>query len=130
MVALFTLLAIFLVRGLFLSDFQVLGVKCGEMGFKNPPNVFYSKGAVMNAKCSTQKKSLLGLKSSERAFCFQWQGFIDRVEKRSVNNCSQPSRAKYSAKVFKEVNSQNSSWSTREVIRVIDHNQFKRGVIS
>jgi hypothetical protein len=30
------LLAIFLVRGVFLSDFQALGVNCGEMGFKNP----------------------------------------------------------------------------------------------
>jgi hypothetical protein len=34
-----------------------------------------------------------------------------------VGNCSQSSRAKYSAEVFKEVNSHNFSWSTREVTR-------------
>jgi hypothetical protein len=30
------MLAIFLVSGVFLSDFQALGVKCGEMGFEKP----------------------------------------------------------------------------------------------
>jgi hypothetical protein len=47
-----------------------------------------------------------------------------------VGNCSQPSRAKYSAKFFKDVNSRNSPWSTREVTRVVDRDQFKRGIIS
>jgi hypothetical protein len=83
----------------------------------------------MSAKRSTQKKSFLGLKSSKRAFCFQWQGFIDGAEQRSVDNYSRPSRAKYSAKVFKEVNGWNSPWSTREVTKVVDHDQFKRGII-
>jgi hypothetical protein len=40
------------------------------MGFKNPPNAFYSKGTVMSAKCNTQKKSFWGLKSSEGHFVF------------------------------------------------------------
>jgi hypothetical protein len=84
----------------------------------------------MSAKRSKQKKSFSGLKSSERAFCFQRQGFIDRAEQRSMGNCSQPSRAKYSAEVFKEVNGRNSPWSTREVTRVVDRDQFKRGIIS
>jgi hypothetical protein len=35
------LLEIFLVMGVFLSDFQSLGVKCGEMGFKNPICVLF-----------------------------------------------------------------------------------------
>jgi hypothetical protein len=84
----------------------------------------------MSAKRNTQKKSFLGLKSSEREFCFQRKGFIDRAEKRSVGNCSQPSHAKYSTEGFKEVNGRNSPWSTREVMRVVDHDQFKCGIIS
>jgi hypothetical protein len=74
----------------------------------------------MSAKRSTQKKSFSGLKSSDQAFCFQWQGFIDRAEKWSVGNCSQLSHDKYSVEVFKEVNGRNSPWITHEVTRAID----------
>ena len=84
----------------------------------------------MSAKRSTQNKSFSGLKSSEQAFCFQQQGFIDGAKQRSVGNCSQPSRAKYSAEVFKEVNGRNSPWRTREVTRVVDRDHFKHGFIS
>jgi hypothetical protein len=84
----------------------------------------------MSSKHNTQKKSFLGLKSSERAFCFQRQGFIDEGEQRSVGNCSQPSHTKYSAEVFKEVNGRNYPWSTHEVTRAIDRDHFKRGIIS
>ena len=74
--------------------------KCVEMGFKNPSNVFYSNFVVMRTKRSTQKESISSLKSSEREFCFQRQGSIDGAEQQPVGNCSQPSRTKYSAKVF------------------------------
>jgi hypothetical protein len=47
-----------------------------------------------------------------------------------MDNYSRPSRTKYSTEVFKEVNGQNSLWSTREVTRVVDRDQFKRGIIS
>jgi hypothetical protein len=30
-------------------QFRALGVKCEEMGFKNPSNAFYSKAAAMSA---------------------------------------------------------------------------------
>jgi hypothetical protein len=50
--------------------FQALCVKCEEMGFKTPSNVFYLKAAFMSIERSTQKKSILGLKSSEWAFLF------------------------------------------------------------
>jgi hypothetical protein len=42
-------------KGMFLCSFEALGVKCEEMGFKNPSNVFYSKAAAMSAKRSTQR---------------------------------------------------------------------------
>jgi hypothetical protein len=32
---------------------MALGIKCEEIGFKNPSNAFYSKAAAMSAKCST-----------------------------------------------------------------------------
>jgi hypothetical protein len=59
-----------LARGCF-SSISSPWCKCVEMGFKNPSNAFYSKAAVMSTKRNTQKKSILGLKSSEQAFCFQ-----------------------------------------------------------
>jgi hypothetical protein len=77
-----------------------------------------------------RRSPFLGLKSSEWVFSFQREGSIDGEEQRSVGNCSQPSRAKYSAEVFKEVNDRNSPWRTREVMRVVDRDQFKRGIIS
>jgi hypothetical protein len=51
-------------------QFQALGVKREEMGFKNPSNAFYSKAAFMSVKRNTQKKSISGLKSSGGAFLF------------------------------------------------------------
>jgi hypothetical protein len=35
-------------------QFRALGVKCEEMGFKNPSNAFYSKATSMSAKHNTQ----------------------------------------------------------------------------
>jgi hypothetical protein len=57
--------------------------KCVEMGFKNPSNEFYSKAAVMSVERSTQKKSISGLKSSERAFFFQRRGSTDGADQQS-----------------------------------------------
>jgi hypothetical protein len=64
------MLAPIIARGVSLSDFEALGVKCEEMGSKNPSNAFYSKDAFVSVKRNTQKKSISGLKSSRRAFLF------------------------------------------------------------
>jgi hypothetical protein len=113
------MLAQILARGRFLSKIRAYGVNTKKWGLRNPSNALYSF-AGMSAKRSMQKKSFSGLKSSERAFCFQRQGFIDEAEQWSDGNCSQPDCAKYSAKVFKEMNGRNSPWGTREVTRVVD----------
>jgi hypothetical protein len=53
--------------------------------------------------------------------------YFCEADRRSVGNCSQPSHAKYSVEVFKEVNGQKSLWRTHEVARVVDHDQLMRG---
>jgi hypothetical protein len=58
------------------------------------------------------------------------QGLFCEADQRSVGNCTQPSHAKYSAEVFKEVNGQKSPWRTREVTRAVDRDQLMRGFIS
>jgi hypothetical protein len=47
-----------------------------------------------------------------------------------MNNVMGPSRIKYSAKSFKEVNGRNPSGGTREVTRTVDRKQIKCSVIS
>jgi hypothetical protein len=56
--------------------------------------------------------------------------YFCEADRRSVGNCRQPSHAKYSAEVFKEVNDQKSPWRTREVTRAVDRDQLMRGFIS
>jgi hypothetical protein len=56
--------------------------------------------------------------------------YFCEADRRSVGNCSQPSHAKYSAEVVKEVNGQKSPWRTREIMRVIDSKQYSTVVIS
>jgi hypothetical protein len=90
------MLAPILARGCF-SPISGPWCKCVEMGFKNPSNVFYSKAAVMSAKRNTQKKSISGLKSSERAFCFQRRGSIDGADRRSSGKLESWSCTRFSA---------------------------------
>jgi hypothetical protein len=47
----------------------ILGLWCKriEVGFENRSDVFYSKAAAISVERSSQKKSISGLKSSERA---------------------------------------------------------------
>jgi hypothetical protein len=47
------------------------------------PNVSTNSHKVMSVERSTQKKSILGLKSSEWAFCFQQRGSTYGVDQRS-----------------------------------------------
>jgi hypothetical protein len=58
------------------------------------------------------------------------QGLFCEVDRWLVGNRNQPSHAKYSAEVFKEVNGQKSPWRTREVTRVVDRDQLMHGSIS
>jgi hypothetical protein len=58
------------------------------------------------------------------------QGLFCKADQQSVGNCSQPSQAKYSTEVFKEVDGQKYPWRTCEVTRAIDRNQLMRKFIS
>jgi hypothetical protein len=51
----------------------------------------------MSAKRNTQKKSISGLKSSERAFCFQRRGSIDGADRRSSGKLESRSCTRFSA---------------------------------
>jgi hypothetical protein len=46
----------------------ILGLWCKriEVGFESRSDVFYSRAAAISTECSSQKKSISGLKSSER----------------------------------------------------------------
>jgi hypothetical protein len=56
--------------------------------------------------------------------------YFCEADQRSVGSCRQPSHAKYSAEVFKEVNDHKSLWRTREVTRAVDRDQLMHGFIS
>jgi hypothetical protein len=71
--------------------------KCIETGFKNPSNEFYSKAAVMSVERSAQKKSILGLKSSEQAFCFQRRGSTDGADQQSSGKLESQNCTRFSA---------------------------------
>ena len=56
------------------------------------------------------------------------QGLFCEADQWSVGNCTQPSHAKYSAEVVKEVNGQKSLWKTRKIMRAIDSKQYSTEV--
>jgi hypothetical protein len=51
----------------------------------------------MSIERSTRKKSISGLKSSERAFCFQWGRSIDGADRRSLGKIESRSCMGFSA---------------------------------
>jgi hypothetical protein len=70
-------------------QFQALGVKCKEMGFKNPSNALYLKDVAMSTKHNTQNiVSSLKIKQAGKDY-FQWRGSIHGAYRWSVGNCDQ-----------------------------------------
>jgi hypothetical protein len=53
--------------GVFSSLILGLWCKCIEVGFESRSDLFYSRAAAISAERNSQKKSISGLKSSERA---------------------------------------------------------------
>jgi hypothetical protein len=53
--------------GVFSSLILGLWCKCIEVGFEIQSDVFYSRAVAISVERSSQKKSISGLKSSERA---------------------------------------------------------------
>ena len=53
--------------GVFSSLISGLWCKCIEVGFESQSDVFYSRAVAISVERNSQKKSISGLKSSERA---------------------------------------------------------------
>jgi hypothetical protein len=63
-------------------QFRALGVKCEEMGFKNPSNAFYSKVAARSAQAQISENIISSLKCLQAGiFVFNGRGFFIRQDR-------------------------------------------------
>jgi hypothetical protein len=75
------MLSLILVKGGVSLQFQALGVKCEEMGFKNPSNAFYSK-ASHERQAQYSENIVSGLKCKQVGnFSIQRRGSINGADR-------------------------------------------------